>query len=129
MEILEVNISGIGLNVSSPKDNDYREAGDRLFQAFEEIGFVYITGHGVSSDIISKSMETSKDFFLLPEDSKKQILRDPEIQQGFVSAGQELFNSKLVTFFFSLCLGRSCYRKSYLSFEINFIIVLITVIP
>ena len=99
MEILEVNISGIGLNVSSPKDNDYREAGDRLFQAFEEIGFVYITGHGVSSDIISKSMETSKDFFLLPEDSKKQILRDPEIQQGFVSAGQELFNSKLVTFF------------------------------
>ena len=84
---------------SNPSDNDYKKVGEKLFEAFENIGFVYITGHGISNDVISDSMETSKEFFLLPESSKKQILRDPEIQQGYVSAGQELCNSKLVTIF------------------------------
>ena len=96
MEISKVDIADIGLEVSMPSENDYKTVGEKLFEAFEKIGFVYITGHGVSTDVVSNSMETSKEFFLLPEDSKKMILRDPEIQQGYVSAGQELFNSKLV---------------------------------
>ena len=96
MEISKVNIDDIGLYKSNPSDQDYKKVGEKLFEAFEKIGFVYITGHGISNDVISNSMETSKEFFLLPESSKKLILRDPEIQQGYVSAGQELFNSKLV---------------------------------
>ena len=96
MEILEVNIESIGLNVSSPTDEEYKKVGEDLFRAFETIGFVYITGHGVSKEIVEKSMETSKEFFNLSIDSKNEILRDPEIQQGYVAAGQELFNSKLV---------------------------------
>ena len=98
MEISKVDVVDIGLNVSTPSDNEYNKVGERLFEAFEKIGFVYITGHGISTEVISNSMKASKEFFLLPEDSKKQILRDPEIQQGYVSAGQELFNSKLVNF-------------------------------
>ena len=96
MEILEVNIESIGLNVNSPTDEEYKKVGEDLFRAFETIGFVYITGHGVSKEIVEKSMETSKEFFTLCIDSKNEILRDPEIQQGYVAAGQELFNSKLV---------------------------------
>ena len=100
MEILEVNIESIGLNVTSPTDDEYKKVGEELFKAFETIGFVFITGHGVSKEVVDKSMETSKDFFDLPLDSKNQILRDPEIQQGYVAVGQELFNSKLVINFF-----------------------------
>jgi isopenicillin N synthase-like dioxygenase len=96
MEILEVNIESIGLNVTSPTDEEYKKVGEELFNAFETIGFVFITGHGVSKEVVEKSMETSKDFFTLPLNSKNEILRDPEIQQGYVAAGQELFNSKLV---------------------------------
>ena len=97
MEILQVNIERIGLNSLSPTDEEYKKVGDELFKAFETIGFVYIKGHGVSKEVISKSMETSKDFFRLPLEKKRQILRDPEIQQGYVEAGQELFNSKVVS--------------------------------
>ena len=96
MEIKLVNISRIGLNNSSPSDEDFQLIGDELFKAFERVGFVYIGGHGISNQIIDQSMERSRAFFNLPMEKKKQILRDPEIQQGYVEAGMELFNSKEV---------------------------------
>ena len=64
-----------------------------------EIGFVYITGHGVLQEVITKTMETSKEFFGLPINAKKQILWDPEKQHGYVEAGRELFSSQLVKHF------------------------------
>ena len=96
MEIKVIDISRIGLSTPSPSDEDYRETGDELFKAFEKVGFVYIKAHGVSKQIIDQSMERSRAFFNLPIDKKKQMLRDPEIQQGYVEAGMELFNSKEV---------------------------------
>ena len=107
MEILKVDIEKIGLNASAPTDEDYGYVGEQLFKAFETLGFVYILNHGVSKENIEKSMETSEIFFNLPLESKKQILRDPKIQQGYVEAGQELFNSKLVI---------SSFRYSYSHF-------------
>ena len=98
MEILQVNISLIGLNNLSPTDDDFKITGIELFKAFESVGFVYVKGHGVSEDVIDKSMETSKHFFNLPPEKKKQIARDPKVQQGYVEPGQELFNAKKVTF-------------------------------
>ena len=96
MEILQVDIDRIGLKNPFPTDEDYTEVGKELFKAFEKVGFVYIKGHGVSKNIIDKSMETSREFFHLPLEKKKMLLRDPEIQQGYVEAGMELFNSKEV---------------------------------
>ena len=101
MEILQVNIDSIGLSKSSPTDDDYKNVGIELFKAFESVGFVYIKGHGVPKEVITKSMERSRDFFNLPLENKKQILRDPEVQQGYVEAGQELFNSKAVRYFYN----------------------------
>ena len=96
MEILQVNINRIGLNILSPTDDDYKTTGIELYKAFESVGFVYVKGHGVSKDVIDKSMETSKQFFNLPPENKKQIARDPDVQQGYVEPGQELFNAKEV---------------------------------
>ena len=96
MEILQVDIDRIGLKVPFPTDEDYTEVGKALFKAFEKVGFVYIKGHGVSKNIIDKSMKTSREFFNLPLEKKKLLLRDPEIQQGYVEAGMELFNYKEV---------------------------------
>ena len=96
MEILQVDIDRIGLKVPFPTDEEYTEVGKALFKAFEKVGSVYIRGHGVSKNIIDKSMKTSREFFDLPLEKKKLLLRDPEIQQGYVEAGMELFNSKEV---------------------------------
>ena len=96
MEILQVNVEKIGLNSSSPTDEDYRKVGEELFRAFETIGFVYIRAHGVSKEVIAQSMKTSKDFFNLPLEEKRQIKRDPDVKQGFIESGQELFDTKVV---------------------------------
>ena len=96
MEIKVVDVDRIGLCNVSPSDKDYQITGDELFRAFEKVGFVYIKGHGVSKQTIEQSMEKSRAFFNLPMQKKKQMLRDPEIQQGYVEAGMELFNSKEV---------------------------------
>ena len=96
MEIKVVDVDRIGLCNASPSDKDYQITGDELFRAFEKVGFVYIKGHGVSKQTIEQSMEKSRAFFNLPIQKKKQMLRDPEIQQGYVEAGMELFNSKEV---------------------------------
>ena len=96
MEIKVVDVDRIGLCNVSPSDKDYQITGDELFRAFEKVGFVYIKGHGVSKQTIEQSMEKSRAFFNLPIQKKKQMLRNPEIQQGYVEAGMELFNSKEV---------------------------------
>lgn len=97
MDILQVNIEKIGLNSSAPTDEDYRKVGVELFKAFETIGFVYVHGHGVTKEVVAQSMKTSKEFFLLPLDEKRQIKRDPDVKQGYIEAGQELFDSKVVS--------------------------------
>ena len=96
MEIHQVNVETIGLNSLSPTDEDYKKVGEELFKAFENIGFIYIQGHGVSKEIINKSMKTSKEFFTLPLEKKKEMLKDPKIEQGYVAAGQELFTPEKV---------------------------------
>ena len=96
MEIQQVNIECIGLNSLSPKDEDYKKVGKELFKAFENIGFVYTHGHGVSNEIITNSMQTSKEFFTLSLEEKKQMLKDPKTDQGYVAAGQELFTPEKV---------------------------------
>ena len=113
MDILQVNIDRIGIDKLAPTDDDYRETGTELFKAFETVGFVYIKGHGISKDVIDKSMERSREFFNLPIEKKKQILRDPDVQQGYVEAGMELFNSKEVNIF------KALFRNSF-NFSENF---------
>ena len=98
MKILQVNINRIGLDNVSPTDDDYNVTGHELFKAFETVGFVYIKGHGVPKDLMDKSMERSHSFFNLSLEQKKLFLRDPEVQQGYVAPGQELFNSKQVQY-------------------------------
>ena len=97
MGILQVNVDKIGLSSSSPADEDYRKVGEELFKAFETIGFVYIRDHGVSKEVIAQSMKTSKEFFSLSLEEKRQIKRDPNVKQGFIEAGQELFDTKVVS--------------------------------
>ena len=45
----------------------------------------------MNSDLVSKCMNVSKDFFHLPKKVKDQYERDEKIQQGYVEPGREVF--------------------------------------
>ena len=63
---------------------------DELGKAFNDSGFVTITNHGVSQELIDKLYKNVKELFALPIDSKRKYEK-PELagQRGYTSAGKE----------------------------------------
>ena len=95
MEIPILSISNIGLhNKSNPKSESLISCGQNLKDAFSNVGFVYIKDHGIDENLIQKSMEASRNYFLLPQKIKEAFPRQPSIQQGYVAPGREIFDQK-----------------------------------
>lgn len=62
----------------------------QLGEAFHKIGFVGVTGHGVSQQLIDDFYQAAKAFFALPEDIKRQYeLSGMAGQRGYTSFGKE----------------------------------------
>ncbi len=63
---------------------------DELGKAFNDSGFVTITNHGVSQDLIEKLYSNIKELFALPVEVKRKYEK-PELagQRGYTSAGKE----------------------------------------
>ncbi len=62
----------------------------QLGKAFHEIGFVGVTGHGVSQQLIDDFYQAAKAFFALPEATKRQYeLSGMAGQRGYTSFGKE----------------------------------------
>jgi len=55
-------------------ESEKREVARRLDDAYRRIGFVTITGHGVSPDVIGRMREVTKAFFALPEETKRTVI-------------------------------------------------------
>ena len=72
-------------------DADQRQAFvEKLGGAFHNIGFVGVTGHGISADLIQRYFNASKAFFALPVDVKKKYeLAGSAGQRGYTSFGKE----------------------------------------
>lgn len=63
---------------------------EQLGQAFHEIGFVGVTGHGISEQLIADFYEASKAFFGLPAAVKsKYEIAGMSGQRGYTSFGKE----------------------------------------
>lgn len=63
---------------------------DQLGKAFHEIGFVGVTGHGISQQLINDFYVAAKKFFALPVGTKKEYeLAGMAGQRGFTSFGKE----------------------------------------
>ncbi len=52
-------------------------------KALEDIGFLIISGHGVSEELIAKVNQVSLDFFDLPEDKKMQFCPEKAGSRGY----------------------------------------------
>jgi len=91
-----VDISSIGLESAEPSTEQFRSVGNQLDAAFREIGFVYLSNHGISKETILQGMETSKQFFLQDEKTKTKYKREINTGEisGWVAKGRETFEQE-----------------------------------
>lgn len=71
-------------------EEDRKKFSDELGRAFNDSGFVTITNHGVSQELIDKLYENIKALFALPMEVKQKYEK-PELagQRGYTSPGKE----------------------------------------
>lgn len=64
---------------------------DELRRATHEVGFFYLVGHGLPSELIDRMMQTARDFFALPVEAKLAIenTHSPHFR-GYTRMGGEL---------------------------------------
>ena len=62
------------------------ETGRELVAAATQIGFFYVSGHGIPASLRESAMQASRDFFKLPEDVKAGITVDQH-QRGWMAQG------------------------------------------
>ncbi|MXW47517.1 MAG: isopenicillin N synthase family oxygenase [Gammaproteobacteria bacterium] len=72
--------------LQNESDSALRSVGKELRSASENDGFFYVAGHGVDTDVISSTFETSKHFFSLPKEKKVEIQMS-DTHRGFLSIG------------------------------------------
>ena len=58
-----VDIGRVGLNVEEAGIEDLKNVGKELSTAFEEIGFVFVSNHGIEESIITSARVASKEYF------------------------------------------------------------------
>ncbi|MDB5109325.1 MAG: isopenicillin synthase family oxygenase [Mucilaginibacter sp.] len=86
-----MNIPCLDLNTYINGDaNDRKRFSDEIGKAFNETGFVTITNHGLSKQLINQLYEQVKELFALP-DSVKAKYEIPELagQRGYTGKGKE----------------------------------------
>lgn len=75
-------------------DNGPKEAEEfraALRKATHDVGFFYLIGHGISDELTTEILETSRRFFALPDEAKFEIenLKSPQFR-GYTRVGGEL---------------------------------------
>jgi isopenicillin N synthase-like dioxygenase len=86
-----VNIPRLDLNTYiNGNAHERKQFSDEIGKAFNETGFVTITNHGLSKQLIDKLYEQVKALFALPEDAKLKY-EDPELagQRGYTGKSKE----------------------------------------
>jgi isopenicillin N synthase-like dioxygenase len=67
-----------------------RAVARQIAHACTDIGFFTIVGHGVSSDLISETLEVTKGFFDLPHEEKLRVRQpSPDQSRGYLGVGDE----------------------------------------
>ncbi|KAI9574757.1 hypothetical protein HD554DRAFT_2166216 [Boletus coccyginus] len=70
--------------------SERRRVADDIVNGFKEAGFVYLSGHGISGDVINSVYRKSAAFFRLPQKVKDQLAwDDPRANRGYVKVGRE----------------------------------------
>lgn len=83
-----VDLQTVGIwNEDAPSDATWRKVGEELARAFADIGFAYITNHGVPEEVVQQAFGSTGEFFALTENKKNTIAR--QVYQGYVAVNRE----------------------------------------
>ncbi|MBC6439118.1 MAG: isopenicillin N synthase family oxygenase [Rhodospirillales bacterium] len=56
----------------------------QIGQNCETMGFLYVTGHGVSDDVIADARSATKRFFAMPDETKRRFVRPEGVLRGYI---------------------------------------------
>jgi len=74
------------------KREDQVAVADDIFNAFANVGFVYLSNHGIPQSQVDEMFALSKRFFELPIEKKLSWkLNDPAVNQGYTADGAEAY--------------------------------------
>ena len=74
---------------------DKRKVAEAVDIACKNIGFLIVTGHGVSETLISNMYKVSAEYFALPVWEKKSLKMPPDRYRGYTPMGSESLASSL----------------------------------
>jgi isopenicillin N synthase-like dioxygenase len=71
---------------------EIKEVSEKINKAAQEVGFFYISNHGVSPDLVNNLVQLSKEFFELPPETKYQIAMSSggKAWRGYFGVGDEV---------------------------------------
>ncbi|GAA1696556.1 2-oxoglutarate and iron-dependent oxygenase domain-containing protein [Microcella alkalica] len=80
----------LDLSLLDGTDADAARFRDELRRATHEVGFFYLVGHGVPTELIARALDTARAFFALPEEDKLAIenIMSPHFR-GYTRMGGE----------------------------------------
>jgi len=85
-EIPVIDISRIGPNTEVGDPVALQKVADEIHEAATDVGFFYVSGHGIDEDIIDHAMQSTRTFFSLPSDEKEKIVVNQQ-QRGWMPSG------------------------------------------
>jgi len=86
-----IDITAISLDIECPEQEDFEKLSHVFSSSFSDIGFIYISNHGIKSESIQGAFKASNDYFSLPNEVKEEDRKGPEYQ-GWVEQGREIFD-------------------------------------
>ena len=73
----------VDLTGASQPGTRREEVVETIRQACEDTGFLVVTGHGISNEVIRSIEATSREFFSLPDGEKIRYIGDPGVFRGY----------------------------------------------
>ncbi|XP_066942656.1 uncharacterized protein [Macrobrachium rosenbergii] len=93
-----VDLGDLGLaHEGEPSEREWTRVAKEITDAFEKVGFVYLSRHGIPDGRIKKLFEASAAFFNLPQQDKDKYSWDLETYCGYVPVNREKLNPTSVS--------------------------------
>lgn len=87
-----VDLGELGLDNSTkcePSEEEWQRVSKEIRDAFTDIGFLYLTNHGIAQDLIDKVFSAAGEFFSLDAATKTRYSRGVQSIQGYTGPDQE----------------------------------------